>query len=106
MPAALSGGGSVAITGAGTAVLAFTIVCMLRWYAYGLGANDALNQMNVSANTRATLIPDIQGSFVATLDSSGVLTKSGYQPYGQSASVAGTFAYTGQRLDIETSGLY
>jgi YD repeat-containing protein len=41
-----------------------------RWYAYGLGSNDVLNQMNVSANTRATFIPDIQGSIIAALDSS------------------------------------
>jgi len=40
-----------------------------RWYAYGLGSNDVLNQMNVSANTRATFIPDIQGSIIAALDS-------------------------------------
>src|SRR5262249_13236681 len=47
-----------------------------RWYAYGLGANDVLGQMNVAANTRVTLVPDIQGSIVASLDSvSGTLTK-------------------------------
>jgi hypothetical protein len=38
-----------------------------RWYAYGLGSNDVLNQMNVAAATRATLVPDIQGSVIASL---------------------------------------
>ena len=80
---------------------------ILRWYAYGLGSNDVLNQMNVAASTRATFIPDIQGSIIATLDSSsGTLSKRGYLPYGASASAAGTFAYTGQRIDAETNGLY
>ena len=39
------------------------------WYAYGLGSNEPLNQMNVAANTRQTLVPDVQGSIQATLDS-------------------------------------
>jgi RHS repeat-associated protein len=78
-----------------------------RWYAYGLGSNDVLNQMNVSANTRATFIPDIQGSIIAALDSStGAFTKTGYLPYGTSASTGGTFRYTGQRIDAETGGLH
>ena len=41
---------------------------ILRWYAYGLGSNDVLNQMNVAAATRATFIPDLQGSIIATLE--------------------------------------
>jgi len=78
-----------------------------RWYAYGIGANDVLNQMNVAAATRTTFIPDLQGSVVATLDSgSGTLSKTGYLPYGESASAAGTFRYSGQRIDPETNGLY
>ncbi len=45
--------------------------------------------MNVPAGSRATLVPDIQGSFVATLESgAGTLSKAGYRPYGESASVA------------------
>jgi RHS repeat-associated protein len=77
-----------------------------RWYAYGLGPNEALNQMNVSAGTRETFIPDIQGSMVATLDSgTGTPTKQGYLPYGENPGATGTFAYTGQRIDPET-GLY
>jgi RHS repeat-associated protein len=80
---------------------------ILRWYAYGLGSNNVLNQVDVAAGTRTTLIPDIQGSIIGTLDSSsGALTKRGYLPYGASASAAGTFAYTGQRIDPETNGLY
>ncbi|MBN9063706.1 MAG: hypothetical protein BGP06_04610 [Rhizobiales bacterium 65-9] len=80
---------------------------VLRWYAYGLGPNEALNQIDLSPATRATFIPDIQGSFQGTLDSAtGTLTKAGYQPFGQSASTTGTFRYTGQRIDAETGGLY
>jgi RHS repeat-associated protein len=77
-----------------------------NWYAYGLGSNDVLNQMNVAANTRETMVPDIQGSMIATLDaSSGTLTNAGYQPFGENPSVtSGTFRYTGQRFDPETAG--
>ncbi len=80
---------------------------VLRWYAYGAGSNDVLNQMDVVAGTRQTLIPDLQGSILATLDSStGALTKRGYLPYGEGASVTGSFAYAGQCIDPETNGLY
>jgi RHS repeat-associated protein len=78
-----------------------------NWYSYDLGANNVLNQMNVASATRATFIPDIIGSFVGALDAtSGSLTKFGYQTYGESSSANGTFAYTGQRIDPETKGLY
>jgi RHS repeat-associated protein len=78
-----------------------------RWYAYGLGSNEVLNQTNVVAGTRAALIPDIQGSVIASLDSSsGTLSKIGYLPYGKSAGGAAPFGYTGQRIDPETNGLY
>ena len=41
-----------------------------RWYAYGIGPDAVLNQMNAPGTpTRATLIPDIQGSIVGTLHS-------------------------------------
>jgi RHS repeat-associated protein len=77
-----------------------------NWYSYGLGPNAVLNQMNVASGTRATLIPDILGSFIGTLDAaSGTLTKFGYQTYGESTSTTGSFRYTGQRIDPET-GLY
>ena len=63
---------------------------VLRWYAYGAGSNDVLNRMDVVANTRQTFIPDLQGSVLATLDSStGALTKRGYPPYGEGASATG-----------------
>jgi RHS repeat-associated protein len=78
-----------------------------RWYAYGLGSNEVLNQTNVAAGTRAALIPDIQGSVIASVDSvSGTLSKIGYLPYGKSANAPGTFGYTAQRIDPETNGLY
>lgn len=77
-----------------------------RWYAYGLGPNAVLSQMNVAAATRATLVPDMLGSIVGSLDSGATsLTKVGYLPYGKSGS-AGPFGFTGQRIDLETSGLY
>ncbi len=77
-----------------------------RWYAFGAGPDDELNQMNVQLGTRETLIPDIQGSIIATLDSgSGSLTKTGYLSYGEnSANTGGTFRFTGRRLDPETAG--
>jgi len=51
---------------------------ILRWYAYGLGSNDVLNQMNVAAATRATFVPDVLGSVIASVDSSsGTLSKVG-----------------------------
>jgi RHS repeat-associated protein len=78
-----------------------------RWYAFGTGPNEVLGQMNVAANARATLVPDIQGSVIGSLDSSsGAITKTGYQPYGESSSTAGTFRYTGARIDAESNGLY
>jgi RHS repeat-associated protein len=44
---------------------------------------------------------------LAALDSSsGALTKTGYLPYGRSATVPASFGYTGQRADPETNGLY
>jgi RHS repeat-associated protein len=77
-----------------------------RWYAYNLGPNDVLNQTNVTVGTRATLIPDMQGSIIASLDSSsGTLTKVGYLPYGKSGS-PGPLGFTGQRVDVEMGGLY
>ena len=78
-----------------------------RWYAYGLGSNDVLNQMNVVGGTRVTLVPDILGSVIASMDlSSGTLSKIGYLPYGKSANAPGTFGYTAQRIDPETGGMY
>ena len=52
---------------------------------------------------RVTLIPDLQGSLDAA---SGALSKTGYQAFGESGSTAGSFRYTGQRIDPETNGLY
>jgi RHS repeat-associated protein len=79
---------------------------ILRWYAYGLGPNDGLGQMNVASGTRAALVTDILGSVIASLDSaSGAVSKVGYLPYGKSPS-AGPFGFTGQRVDTEMNGLY
>jgi RHS repeat-associated protein len=50
--------------------------------------------------------PDQLGSIIATLDSGAeALTKTGYAPDGKNAS-AGPFAYIGQRIEPETSGLH
>jgi RHS repeat-associated protein len=80
---------------------------LLRWYAYGTGSNDVLSQVTIGG-ARATMVPDIQGSVLATLDSAtGVFARQNYLPYGKSASasIPGTFGYTGQRIDAE-SGIY
>jgi RHS repeat-associated protein len=83
---------------------------LLLWYAFGRGPDEVLNQMSVSGSgTRATLIPDIQGSLIGSLDAAtGTLKKTGYQPFGQNASVTPStqpgFYYTGRRLDPETAG--
>lgn len=77
-----------------------------RWYNFGLGSDEVLNQANIAAGTRKTFLPDIQGSTLATLDSStGALTKTGYWPFGESpGTTSGTFLYTGRRFDGETAG--
>jgi RHS repeat-associated protein len=77
------------------------------WYAYAAGPNDVLNRMNVAGSSRQTLIPDIQGSIVATLDAStGARNKTGYQPFGQNPSLSsGSLQYTATRFDPE-SGYY
>jgi RHS repeat-associated protein len=76
-----------------------------RWYAFGQGPDSVLGQMNTALGTRETMIPDIQGSMIGTLDSGGALTKSGYQPFGENpAVVTGTYRYTARRFDPETAG--
>jgi RHS repeat-associated protein len=78
-----------------------------NWYAYGLGPNDVLGQMNVAANTRATFIPDMLGSIAGVIDhDGGTLTRIGYAPYGTPSNSAGPFRFTGQRIDPETNGLH
>jgi RHS repeat-associated protein len=76
------------------------------WYAYGLGSNTVLNAMDVTSGTRQTLIPDIQGSIIASLDSTGTLTRAAYHPYGESPVTTGSFRYAAMRIDPETNGLY
>jgi RHS repeat-associated protein len=78
---------------------------VLRWYAYGLGLNDVLGQMNVPDNSRLTFISDQLGSIIGVLDGAGALAKIGYLPYGKSAATT-ALAYTGQRIDAETGGLH
>ncbi len=81
-----------------------------NWYAYApanaFGPDAVLNQMNVTASTRGTLIPDLQGSIIGALDaSSGTLTKTGYQAYGENPSLSsGSYRYTACRFDPETAG--
>ena len=76
-----------------------------RWYAFGQGPDAVINQMNVAAGTRETMIPDVQGSIIGTLDSGGSLSKSGYQPYGENpAVITGAYRYTARRFDPETAG--
>lgn len=78
----------------------------LRWYAYGLGSNDVLAQVDVPGGTRLTPVPDLQGSIVATMSNAGTLTSFAYRPYGSSASAPAQFGYTGQRIDAETGSYY
>jgi RHS repeat-associated protein len=76
-----------------------------RRYAHAVNPNAVLNQMNVTAGTRATPVPDIIGSIIGSQDSSsGALTKVGYLPYGKSAST-GPFGFTGQRIDPEIGAI-
>src|SRR5487761_1595817 len=77
-----------------------------RWYAFGRGPDAVLGQMNVAAGTRETMLPDIEGSIIGTLDSgTGALAKSGYQPYGENpADLTGSFCYTARLFDPETAG--
>lgn len=62
--------------------------------------------MNVASGTRATLIPNVQGSVIGSLDAnSGTLTKTGYQAYGENPSLSsGSLQYTARRFDPETAG--
>jgi RHS repeat-associated protein len=83
----------------------FTGGALQAWYAFGLGSDAVLNRMNVAASSRQTMIPDIQGSIIGTLDSGGTLAKAGVQPYGENPTVTtGSFRYTGRRIDPETGG--
>jgi len=76
-----------------------------RWYAFGQGPDAVLNQMNTALGTRETMIPDIQGSIIATFDSGVALAKSGYQPYGENPTLTtGTYRYAARRFDPETTG--
>jgi RHS repeat-associated protein len=79
---------------------------ILRRYVYGNGIDEALNQISVTGD-RDTLIPDIQGSLIASLaSSSGTVTKTAYPSFGETSTTAGSFRYTGRRIDAETNGLY
>jgi len=74
---------------------------VLRWYAYGLGSNAVLGQMDVVAGTRTMPIPDLLGSVIASVDAgTGTISKSGYLPYG-SGTPATPFGFTGQRLVLK-----
>ena len=79
---------------------------ILRWYAYGLGSNDVVAQVDVSGGTRLTPVPDLQGSVIGTMSNAGTLTSFAYSAYGASASAPAAFGYTGQRVDVETVSYY
>jgi RHS repeat-associated protein len=79
---------------------------VLRRYTHGAGIDEVLNLVSVSGS-RALLVPDIQGSLVASVDSgSGTVTAQGVRAFGESADSSGSFRYTGRRIDAETLGLY
>ena len=77
-----------------------------NWYVYGLGVDAVLSQVNAGAGARQTMIPDVQGSIIATLDAaSGVVSKAGYLSFGENPTTyTGSFRYTGRRIDPETGG--
>ena len=77
---------------------------ILRWYAYGLGPNDVLNQMDVPSSQRNVLLPDLLGSIIGSFNWTGTLGKFSYGPYG--SGNAGAFGFTGQRSDLTSAGLY
>ncbi len=83
---------------------------MGNWYSFApanaFGPDAVLNQMNVASGTRGTLIPDVQGSIIGSLGaSSGTLTRTGYQAYGENPSLtSGSFQYTARRFDPESAG--
>jgi RHS repeat-associated protein len=60
----------------------------------------------VPSASRATMVPDIQGSIIGTLDSgTAALSKTGYQRYGENpANLTGPYRYTGRRFDPEPGG--
>ena len=96
-------------------VFEYSAGALLNWYSFALGPDAVLNQMNIAGSTRATLIPDVIGSIVGSLDAaSGTLTKFGYQTFGENPTLtSGGDRYTARRLDPETlasvsqpSGLY
>jgi RHS repeat-associated protein len=80
---------------------------ILRWYAYALGPNAVLSQMNVAAGTRTMLVPDTLGSIIGTMDSGATaITPFAYKPYGSASATPATFGYTGQQVDAETGSYY
>jgi len=79
---------------------------ILRWATYGPGLDGVLNWMEVAAGTRTTLIPDVQGSVIATLDATGgTMTRTAYLPFGESGTAPAVSGYAGRRYDAET-GFY
>jgi RHS repeat-associated protein len=79
---------------------------MLRRYTYGRSLDEALNQI-APTGQRSILVPDVQGSTAATVDSAtGAVIAAGYKPFGETDDTTGSFRYTGRRIDDETLGLY
>ena len=53
---------------------------------YMKGGIDEVLGRATPGGARQTLVPDIQGSIIASLDSGGTLTKIGYQTFGESVA--------------------
>jgi RHS repeat-associated protein len=78
-----------------------------HWYTYGPGLDDQLNAMNLQGGTRQTLIPDIQGTVMATLDSSsGTLSKANTLPYGENPGATSGLYYYRARMYSPTLGRF
>lgn len=79
---------------------------ILTRHVYGVGLDEPVSRLGATG-ARVTLIPDVQGSIIASIDATnGTIAKTPYQSFGESGDTGGTFRYTGRRIDDETNGLY
>jgi hypothetical protein len=70
-------------------------------YADESGFNDALARMQLPANTRATSVPNIRATVVASLADGGTLDGRSYPANGASAELGTPVGYIGRRFDAK-----
>jgi RHS repeat-associated protein len=74
------------------------------WHVSGLGLDYIVSEEKPASGVRSSLVPDIQGSIIASVDSaSGNLTKYGYRPFGLSPASGTPFGYTGAWFDQDSN---